>query len=283
LLIGDEVRPTEFVADRIDLLAVDQQGAAVVMELKRGSDKLQLLQALSYASMIADWDAERLVGERTRFAGKSAEEAEEEIEQFLLEDIGELNGTQRIVLLANDYDYEVLVTAKWLNENYGVDIRCYRMGISVDEAGEFMSCTCIYPPPEITQHVVLRRSSKGCATSGWTGWDTALAACDNDAIVAFFREELVKGHDEYLADRALIFRIGNKRRFWIHVRRHNAYVWQIARFPDDEGFWRKHLGPGADIPAADSEHCLRFYLNDEEDCRRFRKAFDSELRTVEFS
>jgi hypothetical protein len=120
LLIGEEVRPAEVVNDRIDLLAIDQQGATVTMELKRGTDKLQLLQALSYASMVADWDGNQLVEERSRLAGESNEEAREIIEEFLLEDIGELGEAQRIILLAEDYDNEVLKTAKWLAEDYDI-------------------------------------------------------------------------------------------------------------------------------------------------------------------
>src|ERR1700754_3763084 len=45
-LIGEEIRPADFVEDRIDLLAVDPEGSLVVIELKRDSHKLQLLQAI---------------------------------------------------------------------------------------------------------------------------------------------------------------------------------------------------------------------------------------------
>jgi RecB family endonuclease NucS len=57
--LGQEIRPSEVIADRIDMLAVDEGGSSVIIELKRGTNKLQLLQALSYAGMISRWSPEK--------------------------------------------------------------------------------------------------------------------------------------------------------------------------------------------------------------------------------
>jgi len=52
-LLGKEIEPSKTVQDRIDLLAVDEEGTLVVVELKRGSHRLHMLQAISYAGMIS--------------------------------------------------------------------------------------------------------------------------------------------------------------------------------------------------------------------------------------
>ena len=60
-LLGKEIEPSKNVKDRIDLLAIDKEGRCVVVELKRGKHKLQMLQAISYAGMIAQWDSDDLI------------------------------------------------------------------------------------------------------------------------------------------------------------------------------------------------------------------------------
>jgi hypothetical protein len=154
LLLAEEARPSDFVADRTDLLALDEDGAVVVIELKRGSNKLHLLQALSYASMIAKWNLDKIVSLRSAFSGATPEDAQDEIERFLGVDITSVNQQQRLILIGEEFEYEVLSTAEWLWERHEVDIRCFRMGLTIDGQSEYLSCACIYPPREIAQHAL---------------------------------------------------------------------------------------------------------------------------------
>ena len=63
-VIGQERRPRpDYVGDRIDVLGLDPSGAAVIVELKRDRDKLQLLQSLSYAAMMRTWTLDDFVRE----------------------------------------------------------------------------------------------------------------------------------------------------------------------------------------------------------------------------
>jgi hypothetical protein len=61
-----------------------------------------------------------------------------------------LNHAQRILLLAESFDYEVLVAAEWLNEQFNVDVRCARLALSSDGTNEFLTCSVVFPPPEIS-------------------------------------------------------------------------------------------------------------------------------------
>jgi hypothetical protein len=283
LLIAEEVRPTDFVDDRIDLLAIDQQGAVVVLELKRGPHKLHLLQALSYAAMVSTWDREALISERAKLTRKTFEDAEDEIEQFLSEDIEDLNELQRVMLLAEDFEYEVLVTAKWMTEKYDLDIRCYRLALSSDNEAEFLTCTCIYPPSEIVQHATRRGRQGGVRREPWPDWDMALANIQNPAVLDFFKRELAAGQDNYLRKRILHYRLQGRRRFEISAHKKAAYVWQAGRFRDDVKFWVGKIGTHADVkPVRKDRTSLRFFLSSEQDFGRFSDAFKNDLQEMEF-
>jgi hypothetical protein len=284
LLIGEEIRPDDFVDDRIDLLAIDKAGDSVIIELKRGVNKHQLLQALSYTAMVSKWDVTRFIEERALLAGQTEQDAEDEIEQFILEDIEDLNADQRVVLIAEDFDYSLLITAEWLSEAYGLDVRCYRIALSTDKTAEYLTCTCIYPPPAITEHAKRRgRTRSGSRTTRWKSWDEALQRVENQALVAFFQSEIEGGRENNLGRRQyLCYRVDGKRKFNVQLRQKNAYVWQAGRFDGDIEFWKSKLSAPADPQPVKQGNSLRFYLTARQDFDAFLEATSDGQKQVCF-
>jgi hypothetical protein len=183
-IIGKEIPPSEVIQDRIDLLAVDPEGHAVIIELKRGNDKLQLLQAVAYAGMVARWKTDD-------FLGLLDADRQEKLADFLNVDIAEINREQRIVLIAEAYDYEVLVGAEWLHNKYELDILCCRISLSSDHASgaEYLACTPVFPAPELAVQAVPRR--RGIAqTIPWGDWAQALTDLSNSAIADYYKSQL---------------------------------------------------------------------------------------------
>lgn len=282
LLVGEEVRPSDLVGDRIDLLALDEQGSTVIIELKRGSDRLQLLQAITYAAMVASWSREQILAERARLSGRSAADAEDDLAEFLEQsELAPLNQQQRIMLMAEDFDWEVLATAEWLNERFGVDIRCYRLALSQDGSAEYLSCTCIYPPPELTEHVK-RRREPGAEGLRWSSWDEVLEGVTNQAMVAFFRTELGAQAENRLRYRSLIYRCQGRRVLFVDARQKHAHVWQAGRFDTDVDVWREILGGEQAAKEAKGGRALSFVVSEPAQFERLAKFLRDELPKVRF-
>lgn len=293
-IVGAEVEPTDFVQDRIDLLGVDRDGAAVVIELKRDSHKYQLLQALSYAGMVAMWEPKRFIEELRKFNHKWAsdpkyrnrtfEDAKDELEDTLAEtDIEAVNRSQRIVLLAEKFDYEVLVTAEWLTQKYDLDIRCYQTILSRHGGDDFLSCTRSYPPRELTEIAIRRRRKRETGIVEATDWSEALATIQSESVKCFFEAELRNGRPNSVKYRSLNFYIGDKRRFLLYAKRRWARVYQFGRFEDDTEFWNTRLGADGRVSSKANGNALRFYLTSAADLESFKRAADHDLAKTEFT
>lgn len=283
LLLGQEIRPSDVVDDRIDLLALDVHGAAVVIELKRGSNKLQLLQAISYAAMIAEWTPERLVALRREFAGVTVEQANESVEQFLKEDVDAVNQRQRLILVAEDFDYSVLASAEWLSEKYGVDVRCFKLVVTIDEPNEYIGCVRIFPQSDLAQEAVSRRAtSGGVAPTVWRNWDDAIAAMDNPAMADFFRQQIQSGKQHYLRKRLVRFFVADRWRWSVSAKTDRAYVWQNGRFEGDVEFWRSRLSVPDDVVPVKLDKSLRLRLRTAKDFANFVRAAEIESSSMRF-
>lgn len=272
-LVAKEIQPSDDVEDRIDLLALDKDGNAVIIELKRGNHKLQMFQAISYAGMVATW-------EPGDFLNHLSTEKNEKLQEFLEVEIDEINRRQRMILVAEDFDYSVLIGAEWLNEKYEVDIICCRISLSKDAAtgAEFLVCSNIFPAPKVAQQAVRRgRRRAGGGKPKWANWDAVLAALSNQAIVTYFRQEIEAKRENYLPRRSLRYRIENKRRWTVKARSSFAHVSQNGRFEGDITFWRAGLSqPDQVVPLAE-DRVLRFRLYTERDCQFFHRAATEQL------
>ncbi len=281
-VIGQEVRPSDAVQDRIDILALDEGGNSVVIELKRGSHKLQLLQAVSYAGMVSRWPPDRFIETLAASYNQSKDDARAAIEDHTGSDISSINHAQRILLIAEDFDPALLVATEWLHENFSVDIRCYRLQLSQENGTDYLTCTCIYPPIEIATLTRGADSKPGQTGAAWESWDAALAAVESVAVKDFVRVEQPK-HESRLSRRQIIYRIGGERRFYLNCRKKYAYVWQRGRFEGDDAYWKKVLSEPGHVLEVNNKRALRFRLTTAADFAAFGNAMNQELTRVEFS
>jgi len=278
-LIACEVQPSEDVEDRIDLLALDKEGQAVIIELKRGNHKLHMFQAISYAGMVAGWGPDD-------FLGCLEADKQEKLTDFLEVEREEINRYQRIILIAEAFDYSVLVGAEWLTEKFGVDILCCRLSVAKDAAAnaEYLVCSNIFPAPELVQQAVRRgRRLTGVSQPKWDDWNAALANVTNPALVAFYKSELAAGQESYLRKRYLRYRIAGKRRWFVAARRLRAYVWQHGRFDGDVDLWRSGLSQPEQVAPVKDGQCLSLSLTTDTDFSFFRLSATEKLTNIKWT
>lgn len=145
LIVGQQVRDTK--NGRSDLTAIDNEGNIVLIEIKRDKKDIEArkealeFQAIRYAAscatikstdeLIKNVFAPYVEKHKSEFNEHSeltsTEIAQRELSNFLDRNgVTSFNESQRIILVASDYDDQTLSAVAWLNSNQ-VDIRCYRL------------------------------------------------------------------------------------------------------------------------------------------------------------
>ncbi len=283
VLIGREICPSDYVGDRIDLLAVDTKGQVVVIELKRFEYKLQLLQALSYVAMLADWNIDRFVATRSQFANEPPQAAIDTIRDHVRPKIlDDLNRVQRVILVAEAFDFSLLKTAEWLSDTYGVGIRCYRIEYVSDGSAEYISCACIFPPADIVDNATrVRKDSTPALSRTSTSWADLMNEVKNADVRALF-EKSYGDSEKRLGSRDMAFRIKGDRRLYVGVRRNHAYVWQSGRFEGDLVYWRNALSTPLKVQPVENGGSLSFILKTAGDVIFFEQSLCGKLQNVSF-
>ena len=151
LIIAKEFSDFEGTNDRLDLLAVDQDGKLVVIELKRDDSGVDAhWQAIKYASYLRQATREHVVGMLANHANVSESEAEERLSNHT--DSGSLetlNSDQRIILVSHRFAQEVTSAVLWLNDKaHGENlITCIQLTPYRDGDALYVQTNTIIPVP----------------------------------------------------------------------------------------------------------------------------------------
>ena len=180
LVVAEEYGNFEGAQRRIDLLCLDRTGRLVVVELKRTSDGGHMdLQSLRYAAMVSTMtrsDLEQAFRAHLTLVGDDPEEADERLSDWLTDvdetDVAVPSREVRIILVSGGFDREITSTVLWLNDIYGLDIRCVRLTPYRVGSQLLLDVQPLIPLPEATEFTVqVRRREQAAKASTASGRD----------------------------------------------------------------------------------------------------------------
>lgn len=112
---------------RLDLLAIDKKANLVVVELKRDDSGTAVeWQSIKYASYCSNFTYEEIKNIYAEYLGSNEDEAGLKIEDFIDEEIDNLNNQQRIILASKEFHSDVISAVLWLT-GFGIDIECVKL------------------------------------------------------------------------------------------------------------------------------------------------------------
>jgi hypothetical protein len=172
LILGRQVLIQD-TKDRLDLLAVDPQGNAVIIELKRGKLKDPVdMQALRYASYISKWKFEDFENSARNYFGKvgDIDFNFNSIFESFCEDAGgdeipDLNEEQRIIIVGSAVRDKLGSVALWLDE-HGINIKVIEIQLFKDGNDILIEPTVLVP------HQVRKFADTGRVKPGVVPWMT---------------------------------------------------------------------------------------------------------------
>ena len=175
-VIGEEITPDDSTQNSLDILAYDADDSSlVIIELKRDRNKLQLLQGLSYAAMVSNWEVDRVVSEIQKQRHADHEELLDIVQS------NTLNAHVKVVLIAESFDPEGIVTANWLTSLYSVNVSAFALKVHNVGDAVFIDVDQRYPLRELEDVYETRRTrSRPAPKTDEVTWQEVASKCSYD-------------------------------------------------------------------------------------------------------
>ena len=159
-IVAEEYGDWEDSNRRIDLLALDERGWLVVIELKRTrSGDHSELQAIRYAAMVANMTLEQVVDAHRNYLAKRG--VDEDARMRVLYHLGvedeenaEIHTERpRIVLASAGFSTELTTSVLWLRDG-GMDISCVKLQLYKFDDSLLLDTGQVIPLPEASGYLV---------------------------------------------------------------------------------------------------------------------------------
>lgn len=171
VVISSEYDAFDQTKERLDILGAfpveDGVVTVAVIELKRhGASTTADLQAIKYAAYTSTLDFDSLAAAFAHFWKKpDVDAARAELRSLLKvtdpdDDDPVVGNRPSIILVAPDFRPEVTATVLWLEDEFGMDIRCVQVTLHTAGAETVLSTRTVLPLPEAAPFQIGRRQKK---------------------------------------------------------------------------------------------------------------------------
>jgi hypothetical protein len=154
-IIGEQV-PTN--SGPMDFIGVDNRGNVVIVELKRVMlPRESIVQAIDYASDVADWDIDRFREICKSYTNQTFEDYfQQRFEGIPIEDLV-INQTQRILLVGFGVEDSLGRMIEWLSDKYSVGINAILLNYVITPKGDEVLSRMVIIPEEVEKQKANKR------------------------------------------------------------------------------------------------------------------------------
>ncbi len=121
---------------RVDILGLDPAGNLLLTFIQPRIEPDDLSNAVRACTAAAPWRSKD-------FLKRLSASRRQQLEDFLEVEVDQINRSQRIVLLSEDYDFDALLGVRMLRERRSMDVLAIHAALAIDYVSgqEYMSCS----------------------------------------------------------------------------------------------------------------------------------------------